>query len=366
MLTTKSISTALKKILADIAGIINIEYFREHIGRTHSLYLLVYLFGLIICQRNYSLTYIEQLIGICRHDSLLRMLNGINLTSKMLSGIFTAWIIANRKQAGWLCLDDTAIEKEYSESIECAGFIWSSSLDRSVMGINVVALYWTDGKIKIPIGFRIHTPKKKTVNYRTKVELAIELLVSNEAFCKTCSYLAFDSWYCSKRIMTVCSLMGIHCSSQLKKNRLVVFNGRKMAVSVLPTRFCQVNLPGYGEVLVYRDYCTDSPRYLMSTETFLSAKGVKRKYDNRWRIEESFRYMKQNLGLCRCQCRKKSPVKAHISLVFLAHFTMEVMACRLGKNPYECSMIILCDYMNPGRKPSNLSRNKALLRSIVK
>jgi len=366
MFTTKSISTALKKILADIAGIINIEYFREHIGRTHSIYLLIYLFGLIICQKNYSLTFIEQLIGICKHDSLLRMLNGINLTSKMLSGIFTAWIIANRKEAGWLCLDDTVIEKEYSESIEYAGFIWSSSLDRSVMGINVVALYWTDGKIKIPVGFRIHTPKKKTVNYRTKVELAIELLVSNEAFCKTCSYLAFDSWYCSKRIMTVCSLMGLHCSSQLKKNRLVVFNGRKMAVSALPTRFCQVNLPGYGEVLVFRDNSTRNDRYLMSSEIFLSTKGVKQRYDNRWRIEESFRYMKQNLGLCNCQCRKKAPVKAHISLVFLAHFTMEVMAHRLKKNPYECSMIILQNYMNPHGKPSSPLKYKASLMAIIR
>jgi len=212
---------------------------------------------------------------------------------------------ANRKKVGWLCLDDTGIEKEYSKSIEYTDFIWSSNLKRSIMGINVVALYWTDGKIRIPMGFRIHVPIKKAVKYRTKIDIAIELIVSNEAFCKTCSYIAFDSWYCSKRILTLCSLMGLHCSSRLKKNRLVVFKGRKMAVSALPKRFCTVKLPGYGEVLVYRDYCTDSPRYLMSTEIFLSAKGMKKRYDNRWRIEESFRYMKQNLGLCSCQCRKK-------------------------------------------------------------
>jgi hypothetical protein len=54
------------------------------------------------------------------------------------------------------------IEKIYSKAIECAGCAWSTSLKRTVMGIHIVVLYWCDGTIRIPVGFRLWIPKGKT------------------------------------------------------------------------------------------------------------------------------------------------------------------------------------------------------------
>lgn len=137
--TNTTITATLRRIIANIAAIIDIGYFREFIGQTRAFYLLVYIAGLIICKKNAS-------------------------------------------------LDDTIIEKEYSRHIEYAAYAWSSKLERPVMGIHFVALYWSDGTVRVPVGFRLWIPRKKTANYRTKVDLALDLITRNEEFCRTCDW----------------------------------------------------------------------------------------------------------------------------------------------------------------------------------
>lgn len=359
------LSLNFRCILQDVAGVIAFDYFKQIIGQTHAIYLLVYLAGLIICGKNATMTAMERVLRACRHDSLCRLLTGINLTTIMLSKFFIGWITANRKSPGWLCLDDTVIEKIYSKAIEYAGCAWSTSLKRTVIGIHIVVLYWCDGTIRIPVGFRLWIPKGKTTHYRTKVDLAIELLTHNSAFCKTCSYIAFDSWYCSKQILRICALMGLSCSSRLKKNRKVIFQGREMPVSCLRGRLSQVDLPGVGTVLVCRDDSSGKTRYIMDTDTLISAGEVKNRYTSRWDIEECFRYMKQNLGLEGCQCRKNTAVQNHISLVFLAHFAMEVISFRWKNNPYKTSRTIVERFYGIQEEFPELKKRKAFLKSAA-
>lgn len=362
-----TISAAKESILKSIADAVSLnEYFLPIITQTQAIHLLVYLAGLIICRDNVAMTVIALFLGICRHDALQRMLSGINLTSGIMSRFFIAWISSHRKTPGWLILDDTVLVKIYSKLIECAGYAWSSSKKRSVMGIHIVAIYWSDGKIKIPVGFRIWFPREKTTNYRSKVDLAIDLLTRHHEFCKTCSYIAFDSWYCSKQMLRLCRTIGLHCCTRLKRSRMVVFKGRKIAVSALPGRRCEVWLPGYGTVLVYRDYSDKDSPYLMSTDTLLTVGEVKARYKSRWLIEESFRFMKENLGLEKCQCRKKTTVRNHVSLVFLAHFAMETLALRHNIRPCDCSMIILMDFFNLSKELPKLHERKDFLKSVVK
>lgn len=353
--------TALKKILADIAGNIDIDLFNASIGRKMATFLLVYMAGLIICRKYAAMTKIERILRVCKHDALLQMLNAFNIPLHIISGIFTRWIQKHRRTKGWLCLDDTVIVKEYSKDIQCAGYTWVSSVKRSVMGIHVVALYWSDGRYRIPVGFRIHLPKEKTKNYRTKNELAREILSDNLSFCQTCAYLAFDNWYCAKETLAFCHKMNLHCSSRLRKNRIVVFQRRKISVSQLPKRFCQAELPGYGPVMIYRDRCHGKDRYLMCTDLFVSESMVKKRYNSRWRIEEAFRFIKQDPGFGACQCRKNTPVSSHIAIVFLTHFVVESQGYSNNITPQECCMNIFSDFLNLERNlPSLRERRKAL------
>ena len=63
-------------ILGRISKIIDLGYFREYIGQTTSIHLLVYVAGLILCRRNVAMTTISQVLRLCTHDGLQRMLLG--------------------------------------------------------------------------------------------------------------------------------------------------------------------------------------------------------------------------------------------------------------------------------------------------
>jgi len=323
------LSANLRQILAKLAKIANLDYFRQYIGHTNAIYLLVYVAGLILCPNNPAMTSIADALKLCRHDSLQRMLFAMNLPMRVLSGFFIRWIQKNRGIPGWVILDDLHIPKEYSKSIDCAGYAYSTILKRSVMGIHIVTLYWSNGWIKIPVGFRLWLPREKTNHYRTKVDLAIELLTHNEDFCKSCQYVTFDSWYCTNRLLRICALMNLAFCSRLKKNRRVIFKKQEIPASSLPKGLHKVWLKGFGDVLVYCDTSGEQPRWLVSSDTLISAKEMKRRYDSRWVIEESHRFMKQRLGLCGCQCRRNTAIRNHISLVLLAHFCMEVLSARV-------------------------------------
>jgi hypothetical protein len=96
--------TALKNILAVIAGNIEIELIIEAIGRKMTTFLLVCMAGLIVCRKYAAMTKMERILQVCKHDALLQMLNAFNIPLHIISGIFTRWIQKHRRTKGWLCL----------------------------------------------------------------------------------------------------------------------------------------------------------------------------------------------------------------------------------------------------------------------
>jgi hypothetical protein len=63
------------------------------------------------------------------------------------------------------------VEKPYARWLEEAGWVGSSKRQAVVYGVSVVLLVWTDGQIRIPLGYRVW---KK--GGPPKFELALELL----------------------------------------------------------------------------------------------------------------------------------------------------------------------------------------------
>jgi putative transposase len=356
------LSDILQQILAEISEILNLEDFKECIGRKDRYYLLAYVAGLILCRMNETMTGMAEFLKLCRHDSLQRLLSTMDLPGWILSGLFIRWIEAYRREPGYLMIDDTVLDKRYSKSIDCAAFAYSSNECRVIMGIHIVAMYWSDGKVKIPVGYRLWIPKEKAAVYRTKVELAFELLADNEKFCRTCKYLTFDAWYCTNKFLRLSSHLGLALASRLNKVRNVIFKGRKMKATDLRRGLHQVVLPGFGTVSVYCCKASYETRYYMSTDTSISGGEIKRRYDSRWRIEESFRFSKQHLGLESCQCRRNAAVQNHISLALLAHFVMEVMSIRMNVNVYGVSKTLVRRFLGITDEFPSLRKRRTFMK----
>lgn len=360
-------------IVNSVANVLNLHYLQSLVGQTHANYLLQYIIGLLIVDKNPTMVRISQCIRNCYHDGLFRMLSGMNLTVAALSKILIYFIEKNRraKVKGWLIIDDTSIVKKFAGKIGPAGFAWCGCVGKIANSVHFVTLLWTDGQWNFPVGFRVWTPKKDTSgkkrrHYKTRVDLARELIVDNIDFCKTCQYLTFDSWYCSKRFLSLMRGLRIHCVSALKKNRNIIFNKRKMKVSDLAVGFSgKAYLPGFGDVFIYCSRIGRNEHCLVSTDTRLKYKQVRKRYKRRWPIEEFFRNIKQNAGLCSCQCRKNAAVVNHITAVFLAYVVLETLRFDYGATHGRVKNMLKNIFFGNDEKIPKLQIRRSILKHVA-
>jgi hypothetical protein len=95
---------------------------------------------------------IAEVLADASHDRLTRMLHGTwsGQTRRDLA-LRTLFAVAG----GCLIVDDTVVEKAYPRRVEAAAWVWSNKQQRLVFGVSVVLLGWTDGRIRIPLAFRL-------------------------------------------------------------------------------------------------------------------------------------------------------------------------------------------------------------------
>ena len=94
----------------------------------------------------------------------------------------------------YLIVDDTTLDKPYSKKIGFVRYQWRGKHHRTVKGIGLITLLWTDGKEISPIDFRIYDidEDKKTKNdhFRDMLDKAEERGFKPK-------YVMFDIWYAS-------------------------------------------------------------------------------------------------------------------------------------------------------------------------
>src|ERR1051326_4358698 len=65
------------------------------------------------------------------------------------------------KQTGLLVVDDSTLDKPHARHMDLVYRHWSGKHKRTVWGINLISLLWTDGGAKLPVDCRLsNTPKE--------------------------------------------------------------------------------------------------------------------------------------------------------------------------------------------------------------
>jgi putative transposase len=218
---------------------------------------------------------------------------------------------------GWLELDDTVLDK-FGRHIFGVAWVYSSRLQKTVLGLNVVALIWTDGRRRVPIGIKLWRKGKQS-----KVVLAAKLLRWARRLGLQPDYVIMDSWYSAKALLKQIRGYGWHYLTRLRKNRN--FNGQQLACQ-WRHRFAhaQGKLSGGVEVLVVKD----GARYLATSDLTLSVRQVKALYGQRQQIEEFFRLMRGQLRWHQCPARSQAAQTAHLHLCLMAYCVLEEEAVR--------------------------------------
>jgi SRSO17 transposase len=247
---------------------------------------------------------------------------------------------------GWLALDDTLTHKT-GKKIEGVGVFWDHSEKKYVLGHNIVTVEFVGPKGKShPLDFRLYLKKgqcrEKAIEFKTKIELAQELIEYALELGLEVQGVLFDSWFASKEFIRFLHDHGLHWVTRLKSDRNVKIKGRYMPIGefalTLPeesfrkiqigARVYQVfskavDLKGVGQVRILISYDNEefsgSPAFFATDQIRWEGTRIIKTYSKRWNIETFFKDSKQNLGLEDYQLRDLWGIKRHWYLIFLAY-----------------------------------------------
>jgi hypothetical protein len=259
-----------------------------------------YLIGLIYRNTRTSCVCLASLIGLA-HDQLYRLLYCDFPYSRRMWEWFARYLVGS---GGYLILDDTTWRR-FAKKAEAVSYVWDSSLGKSVLGMSVVLLIWTDGKRKVPIGLRVWKKGGKS-----KIKLAKELLVKAYENGISPAFVLFDSWYSANELLNLIDSFGWQYIGGVKRNRLL---DEVRIDKLFRHRFGRKtgNLRKVEhEVLIVKN----GKKYYLTNDISLTSRQVRIDYAVRQQVEETFRLLKQEFGWGKCRARSKQAQTAHLHL----------------------------------------------------
>lgn len=319
--------------------------------------LCFYSAGLLHLDKKPTSVRIAERLGIKSHDRLTRLLSRDqwSCTTVMLALLR----FAQRIGGGYLILDDVLLPKP--RSCKIAGTYWDydHSEGRSVYGIRIVVILWSNGLIKVPIAFAIWhkkgkpdkrnkrpvgRPSREILKHKSKNEIARTLLKWIQHRGMNPEYVTFDNWYASKdNLRFIQKNLKWTFYTKLKSNTKLHWEGRRLQTRTIGRRLLEQVRPYRMNDLKAQARCTlvrygnlgqltftvaqhdaekgkqrGSLHYLLTNEPNACARRTLIRYRSRWEIEVFFRDCKQHLGLGAYQGRSLDGVYHHITAVFLS------------------------------------------------
>lgn len=283
-----------------------------------------YIKGLMCVFENATCMSLSE-ISKCSHDSLARVLNEKKLCWQTLLKSFIVRTFG-RLQDGYLIIDDTIISKQFAKCIENVAWLYDSKVGRSILGINLVLIAWSNGKVSIPLALKVYQKK----NGKTRIDLAVELIYYAKMLGIKPKYITFDSWYAADKIFKAIKTCHWKFITQFKSNRKL--NG-------IPLKEIQRNpywmmigkITGGTKVIVVRH----GKKYFATSDLMLPKQEILTGYRGRWEIETIFRALHYKLGLDECQARKLHSQTAHYHLCLLAYIVLEKESFITKKSIYQ-------------------------------
>lgn len=266
------------------------------------------------------------------HDEVNRFLNsgsfsGADLFEKVRSAIDL--------EGGVLSIDDTVIDKPFSDpaKTELVGYFWSGRHHKTVKGINLIVLFYTDRRgMKVPVHMRV---------YRHS-----EAMTKNDYFQAMCRevwswglrprFVSADSWYSSLDNLKFLRNKEVGFLVGLEKNRIVSTapgQYQQVGEGAIPEKGLYVHLKGFDFLKVFRTVDTDGQArhyglYLPDADKCRAAgrELFKELKAGHWNIEQMFRAIKQLVHAGHFFVRRTKAVTTHLFCVLRAFQKLILLA----------------------------------------
>jgi hypothetical protein len=159
-------------------------------------------------------------------------------------------------------------------------------------------------------------------------------------------YVLMDCWYASVKNLKLIRGQQWHFICNLKSNRKVsVVKGQYVSIQDLPLTKKQVRqvwLKEFGFVLVCRTVARNGDESYLATNdlSLTDYNEFTSHFDNRWKIEEFHRGIKQTTGIEKCYATTHQSQKTHIFAAFMAFFKLERTRIKEDVSWYEQKLSI--------------------------
>ena len=267
----------------------------------------------------------------------------------------------SNKEQRLLIIDDT-VEPKCGKKIEgsCKS-IWSNKEKRTVGGLNIVSLNFTDSHSTFQLDFalRMNQSRHKTLDEYTqklhhrsnayqrreeglkgKNTLALEMVERALNAGVVADYLLVDSWYAKPEFISKAKEIGIDTVARLSNNpKLWHFKGKYRSLQALYEHYHQVRrmqCGHYGKIRYrYFDMIVEHHQLgkvkllflhtakelliFISTDLSLSGKEIINTYKKRWNIEQGYKDLREHFGLGQEENRLYEAIIARITLSMFAY-----------------------------------------------
>jgi hypothetical protein len=291
--------------------------------------LAIYILFLLSEPKYVSCVRLSEIFNNLSHDSVNRFLITQTYKPQDLFDQVKEFIVL---RGGTLSVDDMVIDKPYSNHLksDLIDYFWSGKHHKTVKGINIITLYYTDvNGISMPINYRIINKQES----KTKHEYFLEMLEEITQWGLFPLMITGDSWYGKKETLKFFKDKEQNFLFAIKSNRQVSEKNKKF-VSVkdleIPEEGLVVYLKEFGTVKVFKKMFKNEYRYYaiwlsntdelnkINTETFNSI------HDKHWAIEQYHRALKQVCNIERFQVRKTEGIKTHIFSSIIGFIQLEL------------------------------------------
>ena len=221
-------------------------------------------------------------------------------------------------EEGVITIDDSIVEKPYTDENELICWHYDHAQGRMVKGINFITALYTVGEVSLPVTYRLVTKTESYLDKQGKMKRR-SAVTKNEhyrAMLQNCvrnripfRYVLNDIWFASAENMSYVKLkLDKEFIMALKTNRKIALcqqdklHGRYH-------RLNQLDLPENTVTVIYleqvsfplyllRQTCTNADgstavRYLVTSDSALTADQLITIYQKRWKVEEYHRSLKQ-------------------------------------------------------------------------
>jgi hypothetical protein len=260
---------------------------------------------------------------------------------------------------GTLSGDDTVIDKPHSNVnlTELIGYVYSGRHHRTVKGIQLITLYYTDLSLKsVPINYRIYNKQEG----KTKNDYLRDMITEVIDWGLQPQSITTDAWYSSNKNLKFFKNKELEFLTGIAKNREMRHRGvspwslsRRCSVDgknftqvqnlEIPETGLVVYLKKFGQVKVFRrSFKNETSRYYImfvpdKDELFLiSIAEFQELHSIHWGIECYHRAIKQVCGIDLFMVRTSEAIKTHFFSAIRAFTQLELMRTEeLIENWYE-------------------------------